>query len=178
AATSAIAREASRWTADGSLWSHAPIPLHPSGLPGGERGTCGSCHWRYEQRGRSRCRQLDESFEDAKQRTVDPGWFGCERFEDALDCLTCGACCREAYHSVEVKRRDPFIKKQPAYLVDRTTYLEVLREGDRCAALHGGSGAYSCVIYDDRPKTCRDFTLGSDHCLTARRRVGLSLYAS
>ena len=32
-----------------------------------------------------------------------------------------------------------------------------------------------CVIYDDRPRTCRDFTLGSGHCLTARRRVGLSL---
>jgi len=30
-------------------------------------------------------------------------------------------------------------------------------------------------LYDDRPRSCRDFTLGSAHCLTARRRVGLSL---
>ena len=74
------------------------------------------------------------------------------------------------------------VKKQPTYIVDRTTYLEILREGDRCAALRGGeydasnrSTRYACVIYDDRPKPCRDFTLGSDHCLTARRRVGLSL---
>jgi hypothetical protein len=34
---------------------------------------------------------------------------------------------------------------------------------------------FHCVIYDDRPRTCRDFTLGSEHCLTARRRVGLTL---
>jgi Fe-S-cluster containining protein len=32
-----------------------------------------------------------------------------------------------------------------------------------------------CVIYDDRPRTCREFTLGSAHCLSARRKVGLSL---
>ena len=34
---------------------------------------------------------------------------------------------------------------------------------------------YHCTIYDDRPKTCRDFTLGGEHCLTARQRVGLTL---
>jgi len=40
---------------------------------------------------------------------------------------------------------------------------------------HGAITRYQCTIYDDRPRTCRDFTLGSNHCLTARRRVGLSL---
>jgi Fe-S-cluster containining protein len=54
------------------------------------------------------------------------------------------------------------------------TRHEIRRAGDRCAALEG-DGRYHCVIYDDRPKTCRDFTLGSENCLTARRRVGLSL---
>ena len=58
---------------------------------------------------------------------------------------------------------------------------ELARAGDRCAALAGGAlvdgayTAYHCTIYPDRPRTCRDFTLGSEHCLTARRRVGLSL---
>ena len=33
----------------------------------------------------------------------------------------------------------------------------------------------ACEIYEGRPQTCRDFTLGGEHCLTARRRVGLSL---
>jgi hypothetical protein len=95
--------------------------------------------------------------------------------------------------------RDPVRQRAPAYVVDRGAEAasaggdryEVLRAGDRCAALHGGElvtlttgpGAdrgprrapFRCVIYDDRPRTCRDFTAGSAHCLTARRRVGLTL---
>ncbi|HEY5947359.1 MAG TPA: YkgJ family cysteine cluster protein, partial [Kofleriaceae bacterium] len=112
---------------------------------------------------------------------LDDTWPACERYEAALDCQTCGACCRAAYHSVEVQKRDPVIKKQPRFIVDRGTYLEIRREGDRCAALAGGdvvdgkTTRFHCVIYDDRPRTCREFTLGSEHCLTARRRVGLSL---
>jgi hypothetical protein len=158
------------------LWSDVARPraLHPAGVPAGDaNGTCGACAWRFDHRGSSKCRQTELRVEDA--------WPACERFEAALDCQTCGACCRAAYHSVEVTPRDPVVKKQPAFIVDRGTYLEIRREGDRCAALHGGvvengkTTRYHCVIYDDRPKTCRDFTLGSAHCLTARRRVGLSL---
>lgn len=159
-----------------SLWtdvtpSRAP---HPTGMPAGETiATCGDCSWRFTARGTLRCRHADTAIEAA--------WPSCERFEAALDCQTCGACCREAYHSVEVQPRDPAVKKQPDYIVDRGTYLEVKRCGDRCSALHGGEVTegrqqrFHCVIYDDRPRTCREFTLGSEHCLTARRRVGLSL---
>jgi len=180
AATARIAAEAARFAAPGAeappLWlGIAPAPaLHPSGLPAGSaHGTCGACAWRHDARGGSRCRQADMK--------VDPVWPACERFEAALDCQTCGACCRAAYHSVEVSRRDPMVKKQPGYLEDRGAYLEIRRSGDRCSALaggvveHGTTTRFHCVIYDDRPKTCRDFTLGSAHCLTARRRVGLSL---
>src|SRR5690606_12109924 len=31
---------------------------------------------------------------------VEPRWPSCERFEETLDCLACGACCREAYDAV------------------------------------------------------------------------------
>jgi hypothetical protein len=178
-ATSRIATvAATHATEPDVLWHRVAAPRvpHPSGLPAGETGSCGTCAWRYDLRGASRCRQADAK--------IDPSWVGCERFEAAaaLDCQTCGACCRAAYHSVEVGRRDPAVKKQPSFIVDRTTYLEIRRDGDRCAALQGGqfgddgkATPYGCVIYDDRPRTCRDFTLGSGHCLTARRRVGLSL---
>lgn len=182
AATARIAAEAARFTAASPtpgdlapLW-HAITPPpapHPSGLPAGDAsGSCGTCAWRFDARGVSRCRQAESK--------VDPAWPACERFEAALDCQTCGACCRAAYHSVEVGRRDPMVKKQPDYIVDRGTYLEIRRAGDRCSALHGGvvengtTTRFHCVIYDDRPRTCREFTLGSAHCLTARRRVGLS----
>jgi len=121
------------------------------------------------------------AMKSAAAARIDPSWAACERFEAALDCQTCGACCREAYHSVEVAPRDPAIKKQPDYIVHRGSYPGVKRCGPRCSALAGGAvedGAttrYHCVIYDDRPRTCREFTLGSEHCLTARRRVGLAL---
>jgi hypothetical protein len=148
----------------------APPAPHPTGLPAGEAaGSCATCAWRAG----SRCRQAGAR--------VDPSWPACERFEAALDCQTCGACCRAAYHSVEVSRRDPSVKARPDFIVDRGGYLEIRRSGDRCAALEGGAIAdgaitrYHCSIYPDRPRTCRDFTLGSAHCLTARRRVGLSL---
>ncbi|MDB4961736.1 MAG: hypothetical protein JWP01_1735 [Myxococcales bacterium] len=169
------------------LWtSIAPVPApHPTGLPprvaagAPEGAACGTCAWRYDHRGGSRCRQADATIKLGTR--IDPAWPACERFEAALDCQTCGACCRAAYHSVEVSPRDPVIRKQPAMIVRRETYLELQRSGDRCAALHGGTvedgttTRYQCVIYDDRPRTCRDFTLGSGHCLTARRRVGLTL---
>lgn len=174
AATAQIAAAAAPFAVtERALWrtvEPAP-PRHPTGLPaGGAAGACGSCAWRHVHRGRARCRQADAAIEEA--------WPACERYEAALDCQDCGACCRAAYHSVEVARRDPAVKAQPSFVVDRGTYLEIRRDGDRCAALHGGTPAeprYRCAIYDDRPKTCRDFTLGSAHCLTARRRVGLSL---
>jgi Fe-S-cluster containining protein len=185
-----------------SLWSTITPAraAHPIGLPAAaepDRGGCATCAWRYTGgpgRRAERCRQADG-------KRIDLAWPACERYEAAttLDCQTCGACCREAYGSVEVAPRDPMRKRRPELVVDRGLYLEVLRKGDRCAALEGGdviaacastaasttaaapaAGAltttrYRCTIYDDRPRTCRDFTLGSDHCMTARRRVGLSL---
>jgi hypothetical protein len=180
AATAQIAAAAARFSpaagAAGlrSLWlGIAPPPApHPTGLPprtAADGARCGTCAWRTN----TRCRQAGAR--------VDPSWPACERFEAALDCQTCGACCRAAYHSVEVSPRDPVVKAHPSLIVDRGSYLEIRRSGDRCAALEGGAielgstTRYHCAIYNDRPRTCRDFTLGSAHCLTARRRVGLSL---
>jgi hypothetical protein len=141
-----------------------------------ERRTCGNCAWRHGRAGQ--CRQADG-------QRVQPAWPACERWEPALDCLECGACCRAAYDCVVVSPRDPVRKKHPQLVVVRGPYLEMQREGDRCAQLNGGAkghGAgepqfepYTCKIYDDRPRTCRDFQNAGEHCLTARRRVGLSL---
>jgi Fe-S-cluster containining protein len=188
------------------LWDAivAPRGVHPIGLAAAAEpgdGGCASCAWRYiggPGKKAERCRQADG-------KRIDLAWPACERYEAAtsMDCQTCGACCREAYGSVEVAPRDPIRKTRPDFVVNRGTYLEVRREGERCAALEGGaavpSGAnasaagvnganaseasgggltttrYRCTIYEDRPRTCRDFTLGSDHCMTARQRVGLTL---
>jgi hypothetical protein len=156
---------------------------HPLGFPLGPAGeTCGGCAWRYRGgRGPAvdRCRQsVGEVGDGRRVRPEDPA---CERWEAPVDCLTCGACCREAYHSVAVSMRDPVVWKQPGLIVRDGHRWSLLRAGERCAALESAAGAgaaggarYHCRIYEDRPRTCRDFERGGRHCLVARRRVGLS----
>lgn len=142
-------------------------PLWPA--PGPE-GRCVDCAWHYlGGRGKpvDRCRRHHGE-------TVDPRWPACPAFTTGLDCLTCGACCREAYHAVEVGRRDPFVRLHPERISELDGRLQVTRCGERCGCLEGELGAFHCVVYADRPKTCRDFPLGGQSCVEARRRVGLT----
>lgn len=168
AATARILREAQAW--DGGTLGDLVEPeraRHPSGFfvpaPGSlaANQTCGSCGW-WCGKG---CRV------SARRGRADLG--ACERWEAALDCQTCGSCCREAYGSVALSPRERFVRRHPELVVWRDDYVEVARKAERCAALEG-SGPYHCNVYDERPRTCRDFTLGSAHCLTARRRTGLT----
>jgi len=162
-----------------SLWSEVATP--PGRHPAGHATVawyfsghgCADCAWSFAERGVRHCRHAPEL------RVPDDAWACC-RWEPAkeLDCLTCGACCREAYHAVEVAGREPVNKRHPELVVVSGGHRKLRREGSRCAALSGGNTpteAYTCSIYQDRPRTCRDFTLGGEHCLDARRRVGLSL---
>jgi len=161
-----------------SLWTTVagPPAQHPAGHAHvaayhAGRG-CADCAWAFVERRRLRCRHTP----DVRLPDDAPA---CSRFEptDELDCLTCGACCREAYDSVEISKREPLIKRHPT-LVVRDARIKLRRNGTRCAALSGGltpTETYACTIYNDRPRTCREFTRGSDNCLDARRRVGLSL---
>lgn len=91
-----------------SLWREvvARPALHGSGLPMGgapEGASCATCAWRVAGKSAPRCRQAGKKIDDA--------WPACERYERELDCLTCGACCREAYQSVEVSPKDRMIKQ-------------------------------------------------------------------
>jgi hypothetical protein len=162
-----------------SLWTvaHPRPPLHPAGhapLADYHAGrACAECAWSFTARGRSRCCHAP----DVRLPESAPA---CTRFEPraGLDCLTCGACCREAYDAVEVSPRDPVNRSHPELVLVFETHRKLRRDGNRCAALSGGrqpGEPYACAIYQERPRTCREFTLGSGHCLEARRRVGLSL---
>jgi len=95
-----------------------------------------------------------------------------------LDCQACGACCREAYHRVEVAPQDPFARTHAALLEtvheDGRPLRVLARPGGRCRCLGGEPGAWACTAYADRPRTCRDFPVGGESCLEARRRVGLT----
>jgi hypothetical protein len=181
----ALAATAALLAARGGLAAAAAaVNRHPVGFGlGPAQRSCGECAWLYRG-GRgpavSRCRQSTGEVGDG--RRTQPEFPACERFEPVsdVDCLTCGACCREAYHSVSVSLRDPVVWKQPGLMVRDGHRFSVLRSGDRCAALEQEPGAgaalgrYHCRIYEDRPRTCREFELRGRHCLVARRRVGLS----
>lgn len=162
-----------------SLWSrvaeppaahpagHAPVAAHFSGLG------CAGCAWGFVERRRLRCRH-------APAKLLPGDAPACWRFEPAaeLECQTCGACCREAYHAVEISSREPLNRSHPEWVVVQDSRRKLLRNGNRCAALSGGNTtteSFACDIYQYRPRTCREFTRSSANCLDARRRVGLSL---
>lgn len=169
-ATAAMAQAARPYAVAGSLWERTkprPAP-HPSGLPSHSsppERTCHECAWARPGRTRPRCVQAE--------RAVDPSWPACERFEPALDCQSCGACCREAYDVVELGPRDPFAKRHPELLARRDGRLVLARVDGRCPLLEG-EGPFACRHYDDRPRTCRELERGSPNCRDARRRLGMS----
>src|SRR5262249_46891055 len=117
AATAAIVRAARPFAAAGAILARyeetAPAPVGPPGGP--PEAACGACVWGAG----GRCRQLG--------RKVDAAWRGCDRFEDALDCRTCGACCREAYHVVLVGAREPVRRAHPELVVVRDGAFELRR---------------------------------------------------
>ncbi|MEW6039326.1 MAG: YkgJ family cysteine cluster protein [Pseudomonadota bacterium] len=162
-----------------SLWGTVapPPPRHPAGhamvaLHRADKG-CAGCAWSYAERKGIRCRH-------APKARIAPDAPACMRWEPAeeLDCPSCGACCREAYQAVEISAREPVVRLHPELVMVAGNRRKLRRAGERCAALAGGvdpAESYACRIYQDRPRTCRDFTRGSANCLDARRRVGLSL---
>ena len=182
--------------ATAALVDAGALAMHPLGFAlGPPTQTCASCAWLYiGGRGRAveRCRQKNLGASGAEMSSRTSGDFpACEKWEAPVRCETCGACCREAYHVVSVSMRDPVVWKQPDLIVRRGYKFEILRDGDRCAALaveaiatprpssakpssSSSSSFYRCRIYEDRPATCREFAAGGQHCLQARQRVGLS----
>lgn len=173
---------------------------HPTGAfaaRADESKRCEQCAWMYTQGINLACRQVDSATVGPNHKNIEPEWPACERFEPALDCQPCGACCREAFQTVQVGAREPIRRTLPAMVLDHGTRQELRRvptpsldivadkpAPTRCAALGGGDlvqlgtrttvSDYGCQNYEARPQSCRSFTAGSESCLVARRRVGMS----
>ena len=170
--------------------------FHPNGLPFPQQSqpgwseNCASCAWSSEEGGKRFCLR-------SPQQPLAPDIPTCVGFETNVDCLTCGACCREAYDTVEVQESDLVRKKHLPLLEERTGGYDMKRRDGRCICLRGGQALtpprgpsitervtpplwipsgepFTCASYGERPQTCHDFTLGSEHCLSARQEVGLS----
>ncbi len=161
-----------------SLWTRV-VPLHPSGFPVGVRGErCGSCAFSFETKSGLTCRKT-RKLPEARGVRVHADDPDCVRFEPILDseaCAACGACCREAFHRVELRRTDRVQRKHRALVVIDGFGAHLPRPDGRCVALTGDGNEepYLCKIYEDRPRSCADFAIAGDACLEARRRVGLS----
>jgi hypothetical protein len=100
--------------------------------------------------------------------SIHPG----PRRELELDCLACGACCKDnrvELDTVDVERferagrgelaRPPYAKREDGKIV------LVLRKDKRCKHL-GDDNA--CAIYAVRPDACSTFPVGSECCLSSR----------
>lgn len=159
-----------------SLWERAQR-RHPTGLLMARDpvGTCGECAWVYQNKG-LRCRR--SAANPSERGVVQGAWPACLSFERpfaAEECRTCGACCREGYDRVELRRGDAVHKKHPGLVErDESGVAFISRPDGKCRALSLGTGRYACTIYEDRPKSCAELELGGEACLTARRRVGLT----
>lgn len=157
-------------------------PRHRSGLPGTVEQACRACAWSTGEGASLAC--VAAATEGEPPVIIGDG-PGCSHYEDDVDCLTCGACCREAFDSVPIESGE--VEDLPSTMVrhhddgwiDMRRVPSPLGRGTRCAALCGSLDGepFTCRVYASRPATCRDLALGSDACLTARRRVGLSAWA-
>ena len=158
-----------------SIWSRldpacatnrAAMPIAAEGSrASGE--TCGACAWSFTRGRTMRCR-----VSAANTARDEPA---CERWEPrALDCAACGACCREAFHTVLLTRGDVLRKTRPDLVTMIDGQAEMPRPEGRCPALTIDARGHLCSVYEERPRSCRDFAVAGDSCLLARRRVGLT----
>lgn len=57
--------------------------------------------------------------------------------------------------------------------VEEGTRVMARCAGGSCSALTDQDGRKTCSIYANRPTVCREFFLGGDECLKARKAAGL-----
>ena len=95
------------------------------------------------------------------------------------DCTQCGACCRcfpifasdaDAEREVSIKT-DTRLLEPHMRTKDKIYQLYPLPFHKGCAFLDGDQ---LCRIYETRPDVCRRFEAGSDQCIEARKRIGIT----
>jgi hypothetical protein len=89
-----------------------------------------------------------------------------------LDCLACGACCKDNRVELDDGDIERFERAGRAELArppyarrDDGAVVLVLRKDKRCKHLGGDN---TCAIYPIRPDACSHFPVGSECCLSSR----------
>jgi Fe-S-cluster containining protein len=98
-----------------------------------------------------------------------------------FDCLSCGACCRNARPDTILVPESDLVRWRAAGrqdLVEQTVtghFSErafatrpCVTHGFACVHLGTRENPNACSIYADRGTTCREFEAGSTQCLSAR----------
>ena len=88
--------------------------------------------------------------------------------DDIPACAGCGRCCHQVVELI-----DEVDQVDEAFVVEHDGVRCMEQRGDgACVALHPVTKL--CTIYEDRPRTCREFDRGGELCrriLAARQRV-------
>ena len=100
----------------------------------------------------------------------------------ALDCLTCGACCRQASDGRILVPDEDLARWRAQGKVELLEQIVPGHFGEMAfaftadgACVHLGTSdcSHACRIYDDRGTTCREFERGSWQCLEFRRDMNV-----
>jgi uncharacterized protein len=95
-------------------------------------------------------------------------------------CLSCGACCASFRVDFSAQESEAQGGSVPEGLCAEISSSTMRMRGTdhsppRCTALVGKIGVQAkCGIYEWRPSPCHELEMGSDACLQARRRHGLT----
>lgn len=102
--------------------------------------------------------------------------------DDALDCLTCGVCCRTGHDGRiliptedllrwrRIGRDDIAEAVQPGHFGEMAFATD---DSGTCVHLGTDFSVNACQIYEDRGTTCREFERGSAQCRAFRREFGI-----
>lgn len=114
-------------------------------------------------------------------------WELCVRLAETsaaeYDCRLCGACCLSPYTGpgyVELAdaEEEARLRRLGLPVVMNPVGRPCLgtRSDGACVAFEGVAGSPSaCRVYEDRPRQCREFEMGSARCRLARLQAGLAI---
>ena len=101
----------------------------------------------------------------------------------ALDCLTCGVCCRSGHDGRILIPPEDLLRWRASGRDDIARAIQpghfgldafATRDDGSCVHLGTPASVNACQIYDVRGTTCRDFERGSAQCMEFRRDFGVA----
>jgi Fe-S-cluster containining protein len=85
-----------------------------------------------------------------------------------LDCLSCGACCR----AFGLIKADDYISESLTTDIDQLGIRAMIQAEDgRCVCQMSDN---RCMIYHERPTTCKRFEPDGEWCKWARKQEGIN----